>query len=45
VRRWFEQLAARPAISKDMAKLEDVVGDFDEETWSVSFGAEQYKSR
>ena len=43
--RWFDQIAARPAVSKDMKKLEDVVGEFDEESWSASFGAEQYKRR
>ena len=26
-------------------KLEDVVGEFDEESWASSFGAEQYKRR
>jgi GST-like protein len=45
VKRWFEQIAARPAVARDMDKLEDVVEGFDEETWSASFGAEQYKHR
>jgi len=45
VKRWFEQIAARPAVAKDMAMLEDVVGEFDEESWEASFGAEQYKRR
>ena len=45
VKRWFEQIAARPAVAVDMKKLEDVVGEFDEESWSASFGAEQYKRR
>jgi GST-like protein len=45
VKRWFEQIAARPAVAKDMEKLEDVVGEFDEESWEASFGAEQYKRR
>ena len=43
VKRWFEQIAARPAVARDMAMLEDVVGEFDEESWEASFGAEQYK--
>jgi GST-like protein len=43
VKRWFEQIAARPAVAKDMAMLEDVVGEFDEESREASFGAEQYK--
>jgi GST-like protein len=45
VKRWFDQIAARPAVAKDMDELEDVVEDFDEKTWSASFGAEQYKRR
>jgi GST-like protein len=45
VKRWFEQISARPAVAKDMEKLEDVVDEFNEETWSASFGAEQYKRR
>jgi GST-like protein len=45
VKRWFEKIAARPAVARDMEKLEDVVGEFDEEIWSASFGAEQYKRR
>jgi hypothetical protein len=38
-------IAARPAVAKDMEKLEDIVDDFDEESWSAAFGAEQYKRR
>ncbi len=45
VKRWFDQVAARPAVAKDMDKLEDIVEEFDEETWAASFGAEQYKRR
>ena len=45
VERWFEQIEARPAVAKDMERLEDVVAEFDEQTWSMSFGAEQYKRR
>ncbi len=45
VKRWFEQIAARPAVAKDMAMLEDIVGEFDEESWEASFGADQYKRR
>lgn len=45
VKRWFERIAARPAVAKDMEKLADVVDEFDEESWSMSFGAEQYKRR
>ena len=45
VKRWFDVIAARPAVAKDMKKLEDIVDDFDEESWSAAFGAEQYKRR
>ena len=43
VKRWFATVAARPAVAKDMAKLEDKAGEFDAESWSNLFGAEQYK--
>jgi GST-like protein len=45
VKRWFDTVAARPAVAVDMAKLEDKAGDFDAESWSTLFGAEQYKRR
>ena len=45
VKRWFDTVAARPAVAKDMAKLEDKAGDFDGDNWSNLFGAEQYKRR
>jgi GST-like protein len=45
VKRWFEVVAARPAVAKDMKKLEDKAGDFNEESWSNLFGAEQYRRR
>ena len=45
VKRWFDAVAARPAVAKDMAKLEDKAGDVDEDSWSNLFGAEQYKRR
>ncbi len=45
VKRWFDTVAARPAVAADMAKLEDKAGDFDAESWSTLFGAEQYKRR
>jgi GST-like protein len=41
VKRWFEMIAARPAVAKDMDKLEDIVGEWDEESWEVSFGDRQ----
>jgi GST-like protein len=43
VRRWFETIAARPAVAKDMAQLEDKAGDFDAESWSNLFGERQYR--
>ncbi len=45
VERWFARVAARPAVAKDMARLEDKAGEFTEESWSNLFGAEQYKRR
>ena len=45
VMRWFETVAARPAVAEDMARLEDKAGEFTEESWSNLFGAEQYKHR
>ncbi len=45
VKSWFDRIAARPAVAKDMAVLEDKAGDFDEEGWSNLFGADQYKNR
>ena len=45
VKRWFETVAARPAVAEDMARLEDKAGEFTEESWSNLFGTEQYKRR
>jgi GST-like protein len=45
VRRWFERVAARPAVARDMARLEDRAGDFDPTAWANLFGAEQYRRR
>ncbi len=41
VKRWFGQIAARPAVARDMATLEDVVDGFDKESWSALFGQRQ----
>ncbi|MDC0033755.1 glutathione binding-like protein [Alphaproteobacteria bacterium] len=45
VRRWFEVMAARPAVAKDMDRLEDKADqkEWDEESWSNMFGARQYE--
>jgi GST-like protein len=45
VKRWFDIIAARPAVAEGMARLEDKAGEFTEESWSNLFGAEQYKRR
>ena len=41
VKRWFDVIASRPAVAKDMDKLEDIVDGFTPESWDVSFGARQ----
>ena len=45
VKRWFEMIAARPAVAKDMDRLEDIVGEWDEDSWEVSFGERQRAQR
>jgi len=45
VKRWFEKVASRPAVAKDMGRLEDVVGEWDKESWEVSFGGRQRTQR
>ena len=41
VLRWFNLIAERPAVARDMAKLEDIVDGFDKDSWDVSFGGRQ----
>ena len=43
VRRWFDAIASRPAVARDMERLEDVVEGFTKESWEVSFGARQQR--
>ena len=43
--RWFDVVAARPAVAKDMEKTEDKPPEFTQESWSMLFGAEQYVPR
>ena len=43
VKRWFDTVAARPAVARDMDKLEDIVDGFSKESWEVSFGSRQRK--
>ncbi len=47
VKRWFDSIAARPAVAKDMARLEDKADQtkWDAESWSNLFGNEQYRRR
>ncbi len=47
VKRWFDTVAGRPAVAKDMKRLEDKADqkEWDKESWSNLFGAEQYKAR
>ena len=41
VKRWFDLIAARPAVARDMDTLEDIVDGFSTESWEVSFGTRQ----
>jgi GST-like protein len=41
VKRWFTMISGRRAVAKDMDRLEDIVGTWDEESWEVSFGDRQ----
>ena len=45
VKRWFTMIAARPAVAKDMGRLEDIVEGWTKESWEAAFGGEQYKRR
>ena len=45
VKRWFEAMAQRPAVRRDIAASEDVVDGFTAQSWAVSFGADQYRKR
>jgi GST-like protein len=52
VKRWFEAIAARPAVARDLARLEDKSGEvggktgvFDKEAWESLFGRRQYRQR
>jgi len=47
VLRWFETIAARPAVAPDMERLTDTADrwKWNEENWSNMFGAEQYRKR
>ena len=43
VARWFDRIAARPAVAKDMKRLEDIVEGFSPESWEVAFGRRQHR--
>ncbi|MDD9902366.1 MAG: glutathione S-transferase N-terminal domain-containing protein [Rhodospirillaceae bacterium] len=47
VKRWFDAIAQRPAVIRDMAKLEDKADqkNWSAEDWSNLFGSEQYRKR
>ena len=47
VLRWYDQVAARPAVAKDMARLEDTADqrEWTDERWANLFGAEQHRRR
>ena len=47
VKRWFDAIAARPAVTRDMAKLEDKADQkkWSDDDWSNLFGADQYRQR
>jgi len=47
VRRWFNTISERPAVVRDMAKLEDKADQkqWSDGDWSNLFGAEQYRRR
>ena len=42
---WFERIAARPAVARDMDKLEDIVDEIDDEMWANLWGAKQFERR
>ena len=43
--RWFDTVAARPAVAKDMEKTRDVVGTITDETWDNLWGKKQFQRR
>ena len=47
VARWYDRIAARPAVAKDMARLEDTADkrEWTDERWANLFGAEQHRRR
>ena len=43
--RWFDTIAARPAVAMDMEKTRDVVGTITDETWDNLWGRKQFERR
>ena len=43
--RWFEVIAARPAVAVDMEKLADEVGEIDDAMWDNLWGRTQFTPR
>ena len=43
--RWFDAIAARPAVARDMEKTRDVVGTITDEMWDNLWGKNQFGRR
>ena len=43
--RWFDAIAARPAVARDMDKTRDVVGTITDEMWDNLWGKKQFERR
>ena len=43
--RWFDAIAARPAVARDMDKTRDVVGTITDEMWDNLWGKNQFERR
>ena len=43
--RWFDAIAARPAVARDMEKTRDVVGAITDEMWDNLWGKKQFERR
>jgi GST-like protein len=43
--RWFDAIAARPAVARDMDKTRDVVGTITDDMWDNLWGRKQFERR
>ncbi|MDE0033235.1 MAG: glutathione S-transferase N-terminal domain-containing protein [Deltaproteobacteria bacterium] len=43
--RWFDAIAARPAVARDMDRTRDVVGTITDEMWDNLWGKKQFERR